>query len=633
MRKTCALLIAFALFALGTPAQKKKLTLESMNQDVTVSEPEFSPDSKMLLFVSNKSGRNKMWVMGVDGSNPRLLLNDAGAESSPSWSPDGKWISFQRNEGGQPDIWMVDSKGQNLRRVTNDKEGERAYVWSPNGKSIAFISDRARNQEAYKEKNQDIYVVDVASGKVEQLTTETNAWDETRWQPEWSPDSKWIAYVSNRTEYFADDLWLVEVATKKSRRITTDVRVMSSPVWSPDGKHIVMHGLPNAEFWHSDMSDLYVVNMPEMTVRRLQMNTYATDSNGSARPAWSADSKFIYFRKAWQGDSNLWSVPVDGTVATQMSYEEGSMRNFAVSPNGEAIAYVRSTPVSGGDMYVLETRGGAPRQLTNWNEDFDGVKAPQRISYRSGDGHYMQGYLFLPPDVSSGKKFPCLVQAHGGGTNSYGNGFHSLEQYIAQQGFVVIGIEYRGSSGFGRAFQKLALGEWGAGQGWDAVAAAKFLKSQPYCNGKIGMYGGSYGARMTMAAITRDPSPFTAVAPFYGSYDWETGYPLGDRVEKFFTLALHFWYRPGENPDLYQHTAAIRHLDKVSTTLPFLIIHGERDRRTPYQQALTLVDTLKKRGNPVEFYSYPEEGHGFRLPKNRIHAYTTMLEFFRKHLQ
>ena len=189
-----------------------------------------------------------------------------------------------------------------------------------------------------------------------------------------------------------------------------------------------------------------------------------------------------------------------------------------------------------------------------------------------------------------------------------------------------------GGSGHGREFQLLALGEYGAGQGWDAVGAARYLAGLPYCNGKIGMYGGSYGARMTMAAVTRDSTPFTAVAPLYGSYDWEEAYPFGDRLEQKFTVELHMGFKPGENPDLYAHTAAKRHLDKVKRDLPFFMIHGERDRRTPFMQFGKLIEELKRRGNPIEYYSYPEEAHGIRLAKNRTHAYSRMIEFFKKHL-
>src|SRR5690606_27527914 len=127
--------------------------------------------------------------------------------------------------------------------------------------------------------------------------------------------------------------------------------------------------------------------------------------------------------------------------------------------------------------------------------------------------------------------------------------------------------------------------------------------------------------RMTMAAVTRDSRPFAAGAPLYGSYDWEEAYPFGDRLGQKVTVELHMGFKPGENPELYAHTAAKRHLDKVKRDLPFFMIHGERDRRTPFMQFGRLIEELTKRGNPVEYHSYPNEGHGIRQPENRTHAY------------
>ncbi len=619
------LVIGLAVFGLAANPTTKPLTLESLSENISVSDPQFSPGGTRLAFVSNKSGSRKVWIISVDGTNPHVLIADDGTESSPRWSPDGKTIAFLRSENRQSDIWSVTADGTNLTRITNDAEGERAITWSPDGLRLAFISDRA--------KSQDIYVVPSAGGPVEQLTVETNPWDEGRWEPCWSPDGRWIAYVSNRSEPFADDLWLVDASTKASQKVTANLHVMSTPVWSPDGKHVAFNAMKTAEFWYGDQSDIYVVEMPDRTVRKVETNIYVSDGNGNLKMAWTPDSRFLVFRYEWEGNDNLWSVPVGGGAATKMTYEAGSFGSFDVSRAGGHIAYVRSTPVSGGELQVLDMSGGPPRQLTDWFEDYDGIVAPTQMAFRSTDGRYILGYLFRPPDFDRSREYPSLVQVHGGGNNAYGNAFHAMEHWLAGEGFVVLAIEYRGSAGHGREFQDLALGEWAAGQGWDAVAASRYLSAQPWSNGKVGIYGGSYGGIMSMAAVTRDSSAFAAAAPFYGVFDWEDAYAHADRLMQFWIIEGHLGFKPGENPTLFEHTASIRHLDRVSKDLPFLIIHGERDRRAPFQQSQRLAEALKARGNPVEFHSYPEEGHGFRLPKNRLHAYGRLLAFFNTHLR
>lgn len=465
------------------------------------------------------------------------------------------------------------------------------------------------------------------------MTFETNPWDEARWAPAWSPDSRRIAYVSNRSDPSSDDLWIVDVASGETRKLTAGVWVMSNPVWSPDGGAIAFNGMAHDEFWYGDQSDIYLVDMPEAKLRRLESNTFVSDGNGGVEMQWGPDGAELFFRFEWEGDSNLWRVPRSGGVATKLTYEEGRFRNFSVAGDGSAIAYVRQTPVHGGEVHVVPLDGGSPRRVTDWVRPYRDLEPPRKVTYRARDGHRILAYLYLPPDFDPEVRYPALVQAHGGGNNAYGNGFHTLEHLLAHEGFVVMAIEYRGSAGHGREFQNLSLGAWAADQGWDGVDAAEFLRSLPYTlDGGVGIYGGSYGGIMTLAAVTRDSAPFAAAAPLYGIYDWETAYELGDRLMQFWIVQGHEGFKPGENPSLYRHTATLRNLEGVSRDLPFLIIHGELDRRAPFQQSVDLRDALRARGNPVEFHSYPDEHHGFSRAQNREHAYGRLIAFFREHL-
>ncbi|MGH7541182.1 MAG: S9 family peptidase [Gemmatimonadota bacterium] len=601
-----------------------ELTLESMNRTTYVRDPQLSPDGRDVVFVSNRSGRSKLWLMSRDGAGARLLVDDEGSESSPRWSPAGDRIAFLRDGEEGTDLWVVPRDGGTARRVTADPEGERDPAWSPDGTRLAFLSERAGHQ--------DVFLANVETGEVRQLTFETNPWDEGRWAPEWSPDGHWIAYVSNRSDPLEDDLWIVDVETGDTEKLTSTVYVMSNPVWSPNGRHIAFNAVRKSEFWYGDQSDLYVVDMPERTLRRIETQAHASDGNGGIEMAWSPASRFLYFRYEWEGNANLWSVSVDGGVATKLTYEEGGLGNFCVGGDGRSIVYVRSTPTEAGEVHRFDIEGGAPIALTDWATDFRDLRPPHRIAFRARDGLYILGYLYLPSGFDPARRYPALVQAHGGGNNAYGNGFHALEHWLSHEGFVVLAIEYRGSAGHGRAFQDLSLGDWAAGQGWDAVAAAEYLHSLPYVNGNVGMYGGSYGGIMTMAAVTRTSEPFDAVAPLYGIFDWERAYEDGDRLMRFWIIQGHLGFKPGEAPARFERTASIRHLEGVDTDLPFLVLHGERDRRAPFSQSQMLVEALRARGNPVQFHSYPDEGHGFRRPENRIDAYGRLVAFFREHL-
>ena len=632
---SATLLVAMLTFVIfGSLQGQETLTLESMNlvgdigggvvHNARIGSVKVSGTRSEIIFISNRSGTSKIWIMDADGSDQRILLKDGGSESSPAWSRNGNHIAFLRSKEGNQDIWIVDRLGQNLERITNDSEGERDLVWGPQDQHIAFFSGRSGYQ--------DIFVVDLKSKVSEQITFETNPWDEFRWEPVWSPSGNSIVYVSNRSEKWADDLWIVDLQSRETRKLTANLHVMSTPIWSPDGNTIAFNAVKESEFWYGDQSDIYLLDVGNQKTRKLDTNNHVSDGNNSVKMAWSPDSQSLYFRYQWEGDSNIWRVGIEGGVATKLTYEEGSFRNFSISGDGSFIAYVRSTPVRGGEIHRMNLEGGSPVQITKWFRPYKGVKASQKLAFRAKDGKYILGYLYLPPDFDPSVQYPALVQVHGGGNNAYGNGFHPLEHFLAQQGFVILAIEYRGSAGHGRQFQDLAEGEWAAGQGWDAVSAAEYLTSLPYTNGKVGIYGGSYGGIMTLAALTRDSSPFHAAAPLYGIYDWEGAYEKGDRMMQFWVIEGHFGFKPGENPDLFEHTASIRHLDKIRTDIPFLIMHGELDRRAPFVQSEELALALREKGNPVEFHSYPNEGHGFRLPENRVHAYGQLLEFFQKNL-
>lgn len=601
------------------------LSVESVNEGIGIGSLVHSPSADEVALVSDRTGISKIWILNTSAGDATLLHDDDESEREPTWSPDGQELAFVRTVDGQSEIWTSGKTGDNLRQLTDNAPNVRNLRWSPDGAHLAFISNRVNTQ--------DVFVADTETGAVTKLTENTSPEDDSRWAPEWSPDGNQIAYVSNRSERWQEDVWIVDVETAVSRKLTTDIHVMTSPIWSPDGQAIAFNGVVKSEFWYGDQSDIFVVEMPEEAVRKVEMNTHVSDRNGSIGMKWAPDSDALFFRYQWEGNDNLWTVPAGGGVATKLTYDEGTFGDFTVSYDGNSVFYTRSYPTRRGEVHRVDVSGGEPVVLTNWQVVYPEIRAPKRISFESYDGLQILGYLHTPPDFDPSQEYPSLVQLHGGGNNAQANGFHTIEHILAQNGYVVLVVEYRGSAGHGRAFQDLSYGDWAAEQGWDAVAAAEFLRSQPYSNGKVGVYGGSYGGIMTMAGLTRDASPFAAAAPLYGIYDWATAYEDGDYLMRFWVIQGHKGFKPEEKPALFHRTATIRHLDNIPANFPFLIIHGERDRRAPFNQSVRLAEALRERGNPVEFHSYPEERHGFRLPENRLDAYTKLLDFFDTHLK
>jgi dipeptidyl aminopeptidase/acylaminoacyl peptidase len=292
--------------------------------------------------------------------------------------------------------------------------------------------------------------------------------------------------------------------------------------------------------------------------------------------------------------------------------------------------YVRSGPTTGGEAQYLSNWGGPPRALTQFADEWADVTAPQEIAYRSFDGLYIQGFLYLPPNMRPGAKYPALVQVHGGGTNSYLRSQNLLEQYMASRGYVVMAINYRGGSGFGREFQDLGVNDWASGQAHDAAIAADFMRSLPYVNGKVGIYGYSYGGIMSMATIARYPDKYDAAVPMAGIYDFGDALTNADRLGKIFALTGHGG-PPEKRKAIYDKSNTLLRVKDVKT--PLLIMHGEADVRAPFRQYEMAVDILKKNGKVFESKTYPGEPHGFRNPANRLDMYQRMEAFLDKYLK
>ena len=202
----------------------------------------------------------------------------------------------------------------------------------------------------------------------------------------------------------------------------------------------------------------------------------------------------------------------------------------------------------------------------------------------------------------AGPACPALVQVHGGGTNSYYQGTNLVEQYLASKGFVVLAINYRGGSGFGREFQELSIEDWLNDQSKDPGAAADWLRQQPYVNDKVGIYGGSYGGMQSMSAITRTPDKFDAAVPMRGIYSQALTLPYADRLGQIFAITGHGG-TPEERPEIYEKTETLARMDRI--TAPVLVMHGEQDIRAPFKNFELAVERLRELGKEFESQTYP----------------------------
>ena len=537
---------------------------------------------------------------------------------SPSWFPGSDRIVFGRG----PDLWTIAVGSTEPVRLTADEHDERAPRVSPDGRLVAFYSGRSGFQ--------DIWVVPAdGSGAPTQVTFDAFAPDDFRWSPAWAPDSRRIAYVSNAADYWHDDVWVVDIESMETRQVSRGLMVSTEPAWSPDGTKIALLGTHKDGYWYEDLADIFILDPAADTERTVEMQIYATDWLHRMRIFWSGDGERIHFPYHERGDFDLWSVPVAGGVATRVTNMGGSLGSISASAGAELFAFTRATPTRGSDVDLIPAAGGPLRRLTHFAAEWTTVVDPAEISFKSYDGLYIQGFLYMPPDHAPGDRHPALVNVHGGGTNSYLHGEGLFEQYLASKGYVVLAVNYRGGSGFGREFQDLGVNDWANGQARDAAASGVFLRTQDYVDGKVGIYGYSYGGITSMAAITRVPGVFDAAVPMAGIYDFGDAYTNADRLGRIFIKTGHSG-SPEEQPGIYAVSNTLARIENIDT--PLLIMHGELDVRAPYRQFEIAVAELERHGKVFESRSYPGETHGLR-PAARIDMYRRAEEFFDRMLK
>jgi len=676
-RKTYAcFLLVLVLSACAVIAQTSRhpLRLDDMTRFRDVRDPQLSPDGQLIAYVvgttdaKEDKSSSHIWLVGFDGSNNRQITFSQDSESSPRWSPDGKYLSFTSSRPGKArgnQVWLLDRSGGEAQQLTELKGRLQGYEWSPDSKRLALIigdpdpeSDPAPSPppgatatprvpkpiviDRYRFK-QDvqgyllsgrhtyIYLFDIATKKLDRITS--SKFDEG--SVAWSPDGTRIAFFSNHADDPDRDpsaqLYVVDAkpgSTEKQLTLPTVRAGRSRPEWSPDGKWLAFFEGDEKKFGAYSMDHLMLVasdgSNPPTRFKATEdldrgVSTARFNQDGRSITFLVADDRSVYPARANVSGGSVEKLMKPPIVLNSWNSVAG---HTIVLSNGDAKAT---------EIYAFE--GGKLRQVTHQNDALIAeleFGVTEDVEFKSKDGTDVHGLLTYPVGYVKGTKVPLLLRIHGGPN---GQDQHSLSlerQFFAANGYAVLAVNYRGSSGRGQKFSRSIFADWGNYEVQDLQAGIDHVIKMGVADpDRLGIGGWSYGGILTDYMIASDNrfkgatsgagTAFTV--SFYGTdqyiiqYDYEIGPPWDPKAwDTYVKLSYPFL-----------------HADRIKT--PTLFLGGERDFNVPVQGSQQMYQALRSLGVDTQLIIYPNEFHGIQRPSYQRDRYERYLAWYEKYVK
>ncbi len=569
-----------------------------------------SPDGKMIAYIKDGETLSDVFTLPAGGGWPERVTTDRGLvaywdDEIPQWSPDGRWLAFRIGEhvhvapfrGGLPKKvtdftestfspkWMPDSQGLIVgvtrheadQLVLTDKDGcwPRALTdkadgdhWdanpSPDGRQVAF-----RFRPFDDLNRSDICLVDLACGEIKTIYGQPKV---KAWMPRWSPDGRWLAFISEEAGW--NDLWLIQPDGAGLHQLTKAGADVTDIEWSPDGEQLAC------------------------TVNR-------------------------------QGCFELCLVEADSGELTTIRAGLGVHARPQWTPDGKSLTFEYESPIRPPDLYCIELAARQVKQLTfSQSPALAALElvAPERVTYQSFDGLEIPAWLFKPKKPNHA----AILHPHGGPSSLYAAEWDVLAQYLVAKGYTFLAINYRGSTGYGLPFEHANYLDWGKGDTQDCLYGAKYLRSLPWVDpARLAIFGGSYGGYLAICSLSRDPEYlFACGVTKYGDSNLVSSWAQCKRELRLYTEV--FLGHPSRNRQVYLDGSPIREVADVRR--PVLILHGLLDDVVPPEASEEWVEALREHGKDFEYKTYAREPHGFLRREHLLDVYARLERFLDWHL-
>ena len=658
-------LMTTLLVSFGAFGQKRSITEKDLFDFTWVGDPQVAPDGSRVVFVrvganDKRNGYNtSLWVVSTTTGDVHQLTNNT-RDSAPRWSPDGKYLAFVRvtekdGKPDQPQLFMMNMAGGESFRFTSLPKGVTQPAWSPDGKSIAFLSttnpEDARRTDSETDHESDVRVITRAvyrsndagyldprrpmhlwvvqvprnsDDKVSPKQLTTGRFSEG--SIVWAKDGSQIYFTSVRIDepYYElpkTDIYALPAAGGEPVRLTTLNMEARAFALSPNGRQLAFIGSTTQPINSYSQPDLWVIDlMPGAKPRNVtasfdyDVGAGVSGDNeppraaGANVPIWTADGGAIVEVYAKEGKANLGLFETATGKLAEITRGNQAVIAFRATPDGSKLVYTVSTPTRIGDLFYLERSAAQPKRLASLNDAvFSNINLtePEEVWYTSFDGKRIQAWLQKPPAFDAQKKYPLILDIHGGPHTAYGYVFDHEFQWMAAKGYVVLYPNPRGSTSYGQEFGNIIQYRYPGDDYKDLMAGVDEVIKRGYIDtNKLGVTGGSGGGLLTNWTIGQT-TRFAAAVSQRDIANWADWWYSAD-----FTLFQPNWFKapPFEDPEDYKARSPITYIKNVKT--PLMLILGESDYRTPPGAGgEEMFRALKFRKIPTVMVRFPNESH------------------------